>query len=262
MGEKQSTVKMTIIMVCYNAGSTIEASLKSLECQTYRDYEVVIVDGQSDDHTVDIINNYRHLFKNCKVISEPDKGIYDAMNKGVVFSKGEYIYFLNAGDCFFSENTLKKVVQNLSEEKDILYGDMICGGSLKRYPEKLSRLFFLSEKMICHQAIFAKKYLLEENPFIERYGLCADRYWLYQCFKKKVRIFHIDELIGYYDTNGKSSNIENFQRDSIKVIKDDFGFLGVLYVRCKRKIGKITKKNMCKNTEKREDENLQGWEKP
>lgn len=229
-------IKLSIIVVCLNASKVIEKTLDSLVKQTYMDYELIIKDGLSKDATMEIIDSYISKIKNVKVIAKKDSGIYDAMNQAVTEAQGEYVYFLNAGDILYSENTLKNVVDEL--DCDVVYGDMIYGDSLLRQPKKISKMRFVLERMICHQSIFSKRELLLKYPFECKYKYCADRHWLYTCFSNKVSIKHIDEVIGNYDMTGVSSEWSNFSGDSLNVVKDEFGVLGELFVRLKRTIGR------------------------
>ena len=103
----------SIITVTYNAEATIEVTLHSVQQQTYRQIEHIIVDGGSKDHTLSIIEKYKDSY--LHVISEPDKGLYDAMNKGIHLAKGDYLCFLNAGDTFHEVDTLEKIVNGNRE---------------------------------------------------------------------------------------------------------------------------------------------------
>ena len=103
----------SIITVTYNAEATIEVTLHSVQQQTYRQIEHIIVDGGSKDHTLSIIEKYKDSY--LHVISEPDKGLYDAMNKGIRLAKGDYLCFLNAGDTFHEVDTLEKIVNGNRE---------------------------------------------------------------------------------------------------------------------------------------------------
>ena len=103
------TSKVTVITVCYNAETGIEKTIQSVIGQTYQNIEYIIIDGGSKDHTLNIVNKYKDRIS--KVISEPDKGIYDAMNKGILAATGDWINFMNVGDSFFSPDTLSKVFE-------------------------------------------------------------------------------------------------------------------------------------------------------
>ena len=114
--------KITIITVCYNAISTIEDTIKSVLSQTYENLEYIIIDGGSIDGTIDIIKKYEKQISYWQ--SEPDKGVYDAMNKGIKLSTGEWINFMNAGDSFYNTEVLQSLNLYFSDSQtDIIYGD-------------------------------------------------------------------------------------------------------------------------------------------
>lgn len=116
------TPMFSIITICYNAASDIERTLQSVVAQTYRNIEYIVIDGASTDKTLDIISKYSAEVS--QMVSEKDGGLYDAMNKGLSLATGEYVCFLNAGDSFFEEKTLEKIVQGLDgSTPDLIYGD-------------------------------------------------------------------------------------------------------------------------------------------
>ena len=115
--------KFSVITVTYNAGKVLEDTIQSVIFQTYRNVEYIIVDGNSKDNTLEIVDKYRNRIS--QVISEPDKGLYDAMNKGIQLATGNYLCFLNAGDEFHDNETLQKIVHTLKgmELPDVIYGE-------------------------------------------------------------------------------------------------------------------------------------------
>ena len=114
--------KISIITISYNAEVTIEKTLKSIKSQSYDNIEHIIVDGGSKDNTLEICNSYPHV---SKIISEPDKGVYDAFNKGIKSATGDVIGFLNADDTFYNENSIQDIVDAFSNnETDIVYGNL------------------------------------------------------------------------------------------------------------------------------------------
>ena len=108
-------IKFTLITVTYNAGKVLEDTIQSVIFQTYRNVEYIIVDGGSKDNTLEIAAKYRDRIS--KVISEPDKGLYDAMNKGIRLATGDYVCFLNAGDKLHGADTLAKIVDKIQVDK-------------------------------------------------------------------------------------------------------------------------------------------------
>lgn len=120
-----TAVKISVITVCYNAESVIEKTIRSVLGQTYEDLEYIIVDGASKDHTPDIIEGYLADTR-VKYLSEPDKGIYDAMNKGAGMATGDYLEFLNAGDVLADDQVLSHIAERAGQSgADILYGDIL-----------------------------------------------------------------------------------------------------------------------------------------
>ena len=185
-------VKYTIITVCYNAEKYIRETIESLLCQTYMDYEYIIKDGGSTDKTLEIAHSLLDGKENIYIVSNPDKGIYDAMNQAVEMARGEYVYFLNAGDCFVNQNVLANVEVISSKRKsDILYGNIVQVEEKQRVIYKYgkvckSKLYFSIGACICHQAMFVKRKLFDEKNFDTTYKVCADREWQLYQMKKKV----------------------------------------------------------------------------
>lgn len=118
-----NSVKISIITCCFNSFKTIDKTLESIKKQTYKNYELIIIDGESTDETLNIINNYKDIIS--ILISEADKGVYDAMNKGIKLATGDVLGFLNSDDFYFHDNVLKDIAASFQEEKiDVSYGNM------------------------------------------------------------------------------------------------------------------------------------------
>lgn len=189
----ESITTFSIITVTYNAEATIEATLLSVQQQTYRHMEHLIIDGASKDNTLLIINRYKG--KNTRVISEPDKGLYDAMNKGIRLATGAYICFLNAGDTFHENDTLEKIVNGAGltingKSPDILYGQTAIVDAKRRFlhmrhhtaPDVLTWKTFQQGMLVCHQAFLVKRVLAE--PYDLRYKYSSDYDWCIRMMKK------------------------------------------------------------------------------
>ena len=166
------TPKFSVITVTYNAEAVLEDTIQSVISQTYRHVEYIIVDGASKDKTLSITDRYKNHI--AQVVSEPDKGLYDAMNKGIRLATGDYLCFLNAGDSFHEDDTLQQMVHTLtgSELPDVLYGETALvdkEGHFVRMrrlsaPETLTWKSFKQGMLVCHQAFF-------EVPFLRRLRL-------------------------------------------------------------------------------------------
>jgi len=189
----ESAPIFSIITVTYNAESTIEATMRSVKQQTFRPIEHIIIDGASKDNTLYIINKYKD--KNTKVISEPDHGLYDAMNKGIRLATGTYLCFLNAGDTFHEQDTLEKMVNNVGlSDNDklpaILYGQTAIVDAERHFlrmrhhtaPEVLTWKSFQQGMLVCHQAFFVKRTLAE--PYDLQYKYSSDYDWCIRMMKK------------------------------------------------------------------------------
>ena len=170
----------SIITVCFNAGSTIRPTLESVDAQTCRLYEHIIVDGASKDDTLAIAAAHSNPLR--RVVSEPDRGIYDAMNKGLGMATGEYVIFLNAGDSFHSGDVLQKLADAAMNHDfpGVIYGqtDLVddsrqrLGERHLRAPEVLTYRSFAHGMLVCHQAFVALRRITA--PFDLRYRFSAD----------------------------------------------------------------------------------------
>jgi glycosyltransferase involved in cell wall biosynthesis len=220
--------------------------MESAKKQSYQNFEYIIVDGGSKDGTLQEVSQFKNCFSNFLLISEPDEGIYDAMNKAVRYAKGEYVFFLNMGDRLYHENVLLEIATVVEEKKspDIIYGDYVLQGNVVKKQGKVSTFSLLQEKMPCHQTIFSRTELMKEYTFDIQYKICADRDWLTKCYKSNKKILHCSTLVAQYDTTGISSNYTLYSKESMKIIKKYYGFLGGIFVTVKRKIGKIISKKV------------------
>jgi glycosyltransferase involved in cell wall biosynthesis len=218
--------KFTIITPAYNVQDRIESCILSVANQSYKNIEHLIIDGLSTDDTLSIVKNYSNKHPHIHWISEKDNGIYDAMNKGVSMSNGEWILFLGSDDVFYDKYILGNILaQNNIEELDVLYGNVIWGDSGNIYDGKFSQLKIMKIN-ICHQAIFFRKQIFEKlGEFETKYKVCAD--WVFNMkwmndddIKKK----YVDFVISKYNTEGLSSRLrdEEFIEDYDDLIKKHF----------------------------------------
>lgn len=179
---------ISIITVTYNADKVIFKTLQSLKEQTFRDFEHIVIDGSSRDNTLQIIKSFG--LPQTKVVSEPDNGLYDAMNKGLRLAKGKYVLFLNAGDIFHDKNTLTKYSEKANKGFDIIYGDTVIVDSEGKkiadrhlnVPDTLTKESFADGMLICHQAFMVKKELTSEYNL--NYRFSADYDWCVKCISK------------------------------------------------------------------------------
>ncbi|MDR1782750.1 MAG: glycosyltransferase [Dysgonamonadaceae bacterium] len=208
----------SIITVTYNAAQYIERTLQSVASQTCKDFEYIIVDGASNDGTLEIIANYELRITNfgCKflVISEKDQGLYDAMNKGLRLATGDYVWFLNAGDTFYNENTLQALNTQhltLNTQYSVLYGETevvnSSGNSLGmrrlRAPKQLDWKSFRMGMTVCHQSFVVKRAIAPEFDLQYRYASDID--WCINCMKKTDSIHNTHLILSRFLEAGLSA---------------------------------------------------------
>lgn len=215
--------KISILVASYNAGDTIEQTILSIINQTYKNLELVIIDGGSIDNTVDIIKKYEN--QGVIWISESDDGLYDALNKGAKIASGNYIQVLGADDCLAHNKVIENVVEYLNKNNSI---DILSGQEWAVFDESC-RQFLLTnyharEKemyrggMVPHGAMFVKKELLLKYPFDKKYKIVADYKFFLNCYyDKNVKIKFIDDALVYFSTKGLSSNRQNVEREEDKL---------------------------------------------
>lgn len=200
---------VTVITVCLNASEYIERAIISVLGQSYPLLEYVIIDGGSTDRTVDIINTY--VGRIDYFTSGPDKGIYNAMNKGIKASKGDIIFFLNADDYFYDNSVLENAMREFISDTNlmILYGDVLVnyGNTTKVKSHSLANRKFLYFDTICHQAVFSRRELFERlGYFDESYEICADYDWLLNAIvRHRVRHSYMPFMVSVYRRYGVSS---------------------------------------------------------
>lgn len=206
-------MKISVITVCFNAEETIEETILSTKNQTYKNVEHIIIDGCSTDNTINIINNYKDNV--VHFISEPDNGVYDAMNKGIKYATGDFIIFLNANDTFFDENVLDNVVKKLEQnpKAKILFGDIMNvtkdkGASLPKAYNNVKNIFFFIHENICHQCVFYHRSLFNElGDYSNDFKVYADWDFNVKCLvQNKKSVVYLPIKIANFQLGGISSN--------------------------------------------------------
>lgn len=220
----------SIIIPTYNSASFIGRCLDSIVSQHFKDFEILIMDGNSKDESLAIINEYRPVFDHkLRVYSEADKGVYDAMNKGIRLAKGKWLYFLGSDDYLIDPEVLGDFHRKIVEAKkkiDIIYGNV--------FSEKLGRKYdgrFNFEKLlyrnICHQAIFySREVFAISGGYNLRYYAAADHEFNLRCFAdKKIRKQYYDRMVAFYSEGGLSESDHNDPfTDEMKEILAGLGY--------------------------------------
>lgn len=229
------TPKFSVITVTYNAEKVLEDTIQSVIAQTYHHVEYIIVDGDSKDNTPAIINRYKERIH--KIISEPDKGLYDAMNKGISIATGDYLCFLNAGDSFHEDDTLQQIVHSINgnELPDILYGETAIvdkNGHFLRMrrlaaPEILTWESFKQGMLVCHQAFFPRHTLVE--PYDLKYRFSADFDWCIRIMKR-ARTLHNTHLtlIDYLEEGMTTRNHKASLGERFRIMVRHYGWISTI----------------------------------
>jgi glycosyltransferase involved in cell wall biosynthesis len=248
-------IRFTVVTITYNAAAVVEQTLQSVLQQTFEDVEHLIIDGASTDNTLAMVEAYKAESdrSGCghKVIvkSEPDEGIYDAMNKGLTQASGDYVVFLNAGDFFPTNRTLEAIVHRCQlntlptgELPAVLYGqtDIVDGEGHYLYPrrlrapEQLTWRSFRQGMVVCHQAFYANVDIARQTGYDVRYRLSADVDWCIRVMKEadaqglpmlNTGMVLCDYLDGGMSvTNHRASLLERFS-----IMRRHYGLLTTIY---------------------------------
>jgi len=202
---------------------TIEDTILSVVSQEYPNIEFIIIDGCSTDGTLEIIKRFRD--KIDVFISEPDNGIYDAMNKGISLSTGEFIYFLGADDVLTNNTVIKNIVCNIETTYEIYYGNVIFKTSHSVYDGKFSQLKIVNRN-ISHQSIFYPRVVFDEFLFDLNYPILADYNLNLQLFNHtRFKFKYVPLVVAIFNDNGVSGSRtldSNFEKDRLDIIYRSF----------------------------------------
>ncbi len=194
---------VTIVTVVFNDANNVENIIKNVTAQSYPNLEYIIIDGGSSDGTLDIIKQYEDKIDYW--ISEGDKGIYDAMNKGVSVATGEWVNFMNAGDAFYRSTTLAEVIEAIPPSADLVYGHTYYKENENLTLIKTYNIEYLWMSMICsHQSLFVRTDILKKHPFNIRYKISSDFDFIYYCYVNKYTFFDTDKIIAIHSIDGVS----------------------------------------------------------
>ncbi|MDE6371395.1 MAG: glycosyltransferase [Duncaniella sp.] len=201
--------KISVVTICYNPGpETLERTMCSVLDQDYDNLEYIIIDGGSTDGSVEIIKKYASRLAHW--VSEPDKGIYDAMTKGVEAATGKYINFMNAGDTFFDNHVLSQVWDGKDYDEDVVYGSTILNFNGGYKPHHPSDLKSFSRKWVMpfgHQSSFTKVSTLKARPFDQSYPHAADYVFFRDLYEAGGTFRKVRKYISIFDQWGVSSGM-------------------------------------------------------
>ncbi len=219
-------MKISIITVTYNAASVLKRTFDSVKAQSWQQIEHLIVDGASKDETISMAETYKAQCPyEVVILSEPDKGLYDAMNKGLRLATGDYLVFLNAGDTLHAADTLETIVRSAQPHPGVLYGDTAItdeqGNFLHlrrlRPPKKLTWKSFRQGMLVCHQAFYALTDIAKNLPYDPRYRYSADVDWCIRVMKeaqnRQLPLVNTQAILADYQEEGQTTI---HHRDSLK----------------------------------------------
>lgn len=224
---------LTIITICFNAADCIERTLRSVSDQTDLSFEYLIIDGASTDRTLDMV---RRICPFARIFSEPDKGIYDAMNKGLLRATGDYVWFMNAGDEIYDKDTVAKLQKIIVASPDVIYGDTMIkneGGQelgLRRLrpPKDLSWRSFSNGMLVCHQSFIARRSLVSKYDL--RYKFSADFDWCIKVLKKSQDIVNSNLILsGYLNEGATTCNHRASLKERFRIMCHYYGFIETLF---------------------------------
>ena len=229
------TPKFSIITVTYNAEAVLEDTIQSVISQTYHHVEYIIIDGASKDKTLSIADRYKEHI--AQVVSEPDKGLYDAMNKGIRLATGDYLCFLNAGDSFHEDDTLQQMghTRTGNQLPDVLYGETALVDKEGHFirmrrlsaPETLTWKSFKQGMLVCHQAFFAKRSLME--PYNLKYRFSADFDWCIRIMKKAQRLHNTHlTIIDYLEEGMTTQNRKASLKERFRIMAQHYGLISTV----------------------------------
>jgi glycosyltransferase involved in cell wall biosynthesis len=202
--------KVSVITINLDNAEGLRQTILSVIDQHNVDVQYIIIDGASTDNSINVIKEYSDNISFW--LSEPDKGVYHAMNKGIKYAEGDYCLFLNSGDCFHNQVALSELL-NKSDNEDIIYGNLLVitddSEYVKTYPDELRFGYFLHESLP-HPATLFKKTLFDNRLYNESYKICADwEYFMLSICKDNCTYKHINSTTSVFKCDGLSSYAEN-----------------------------------------------------
>lgn len=223
-------MKISVVTVCFNCRNTIEETIRSVISQDYPNIEYIVIDGGSSDGTLNVVNKYQTKIKT--IVSEPDQGIFDAMNKSLKYITGYYVLFLNTGDKLVNSHIVSDIFGKQEYHEDLIYGDVYIQNELgylfckadaiySKNPTKKELVF--KSQGFCHQSLFTKTSMLKNIGFNLKYPLGADYDTTAQIYYKgNQEIFYVGQPISIFDdrTGGASHN------KIVQILKERADFFG------------------------------------
>jgi glycosyltransferase involved in cell wall biosynthesis len=221
---------ITVITINYNNGNELKETIESVVNQTYQNIEYILIDGGSTDSSVEIIRQYEDRIDYW--VSEPDAGIYDAMNKAIDLSTGKWINFMNSGDKFYNETVLESIFNSSREYKDVIYGNVMYTISKNRVFCYANMNNIIKAIPFRHQSCFIEHHLINEFKFNKSYKVCADYDQIYRLYMNNNIFTHIDIVISECkaDIGYSSKHTINYYLDSKKIRAEKINYFDCIIV--------------------------------
>lgn len=222
-------LEFTVVTVCRNASSTIRTAIESVLHQKYDNFEYIVVDGLSTDHTYDIVRSYEDSFRERGIpfvyVSEKDRGIFDAMNKGASMASGKWISYINADDRYHSEYTLQEVKRQICKDADVVYGDTVrVAGGIEKWGKGKPPETIYRNMPFCHQSGFVKTELMKQRRFDLDYRV-ADYNFFLRSYMDGAKFQYIEVTVSDYSEEGYSNQNKYATYLGTVQIKSDLGLV-------------------------------------
>ena len=228
---------ISIITVTYQAETVLARTIESILGLDYRNLEYIIVDGGSEDNTIQIIKSYIEKFKSKNIffkwLSDTDKGLYDAMNKGLKMATGDYVWFMNAGDKVASKDCLLNI--DFSSLPDFIYGEtiivdemgVVLGNRRLKAPKNLNWKSFRMGMLVCHQSMIVNRKIAPE--FDLNYRFSSDFDWSIKCLKAAKIIYNSNTILSHFLDGGVSKKkMQDSLKERFEIMSKNYGFLNTL----------------------------------
>lgn len=224
-----STPKISIVTVVFNGEKYIARTIESVISQTWDQIEYIIIDGLSTDRTLEVVGCFEGV---DRLISEPDSGLYDAMNKGLKAATGDYIWFLNSGDQIYANDTVEKMLGGLEEMPDIIYGGTMIideeqneiGDRRLKPPDLLTWRSFRQGMVVCHQSIIVRRELAPEYNL--EYRLSADIDWAIRATKGASLVRNSNQTLSRFLEGGLTKhNIKAGLKERFRIMTRFYGLI-------------------------------------
>lgn len=216
---------LSIITINYNDAVGLEKTIQSVLSQSFKDFEYLVIDGDSDDDSQNVIDKYKSFIHYC--VSENDTGIYNAMNKGIRKANGEYLLFLNGGDVLNGRTALEDFINHEFFQGDIVYGDYKYEEGGKVFPDYLTPLFFVRTSLPHQSTLFKREVFDIMGLYDEQYKIVSDRDFYIKCFLSNQFVFkHVPYSLSIFDLSGVSNDPQHTEKQSLeneRMFQENYG---------------------------------------